>query len=407
MGHRQEPSLAGVRGLDVFAIAGASISGWYPSYKDPAAASPRQPFTTKMEFMLGLYLEYHPWVRGYQRGDMSAAFAQAHKLAVPLGTPYPIAYVDDDAPHEYLPDYVGTLVNGGLLIAEAGRVDEKGRGTALVKANAARRWARLKGGVYWLGTEGTLAPRWHQNLVFLHARQRAFPTFAEIAREIMALWRAGGDIPVGELVDRLGRRWSAAEVEAAAWKIAGDAAAAGCLVVDLAAEPLDLSTPIALLHPDEPPILSDPLPDTLDRSPVGAEAPVHAAEARPGVEQRDDSPLVTHGLPGPTVDASAIAPDDARAAFLRNLAAVTTWRRANRSAPLQATTASTPATCACSSGAPGSTASPPSSRTARIAATARSGPSSAPLSGSSTRARCAPRSPPSTRTWPPNAWPTS
>ncbi len=33
MGDLQTPSLAGVRGLDVFAIAGVSISGWYPSYR--------------------------------------------------------------------------------------------------------------------------------------------------------------------------------------------------------------------------------------------------------------------------------------------------------------------------------------------------------------------------------------
>jgi len=276
-----------------------------------------------MEFMLGLHLEYHPWVRGYQRGDMSVAFARAHKLAAPLGTPYPIAYVVDDAPHDYLPDYVGTLVDGGLLVAEAGRADEKARGPALAKADAARRWTRLKGGAYWLGTEETLAPRRHQNLVFLHARRRAFPTFAEIAPEILALWRAGAGIPVAELVARFSHRWSEAEVEAAAWKIAGDAAAVGHLVVDLVAESLDLSTPIALLHPDESPILPEPLPDTLDRSSVDAEAPIHTSNTWPGMQEHDDSPLVTQDVPGPTVDASAITPDDARAAFLRNLAAVT------------------------------------------------------------------------------------
>ena len=180
-----------------------------------------------------------------------------------------------------------------------------------------------KGGAYWLGTEETLAPRRHQNLVFLHARRRAFPTFAAIAPEILALWRAGAGIPVAELVARFSHRWSEAEVEAAAWKIAGDAAAAGHLVVDLVAEPLDLSTPIALLHPDESPILPEPLPDTLDRSSVDAEAPIHTSDTWPGMQEHDDSPLVTQDVPGPTVDASAITPDDARAAFLRNLAAVT------------------------------------------------------------------------------------
>jgi hypothetical protein len=46
-------------------------------------------------------------------------------LEAPLGTPYAISYAFDDQPHDYLPDYVGTLIGGGLLIAEAGRVAEK------------------------------------------------------------------------------------------------------------------------------------------------------------------------------------------------------------------------------------------------------------------------------------------
>jgi hypothetical protein len=41
------------------------------------------------------------------------------------GTPYRINYVFDGRPREYLPDYVGTLSDGGLLIAEAGRQAEK------------------------------------------------------------------------------------------------------------------------------------------------------------------------------------------------------------------------------------------------------------------------------------------
>ena len=37
-----------------------------------------------------------------------------------MGAPYAISYSFDDRPHVYLPDYVGTLADGGLLIAEAG-----------------------------------------------------------------------------------------------------------------------------------------------------------------------------------------------------------------------------------------------------------------------------------------------
>ena len=142
----------GTPGLDIFKIAGRSISGFLPSFKTGDHSHIRQPFTTQLEERLALYLEYHPHVRTYQRGDASEAFAQARHLHTPLGTPYRIAYLYDGDPHDYLPDFVGTLCDGGLLIAEAGRESEKRKGQALAKAEAAQRLAQLKGGVYWIGT---------------------------------------------------------------------------------------------------------------------------------------------------------------------------------------------------------------------------------------------------------------
>ncbi len=70
----------------------------------------------------------------------------------PTGTPYRINSVFEENPHEYLPDCVGTLCDGRLLIAEAGRESEKRQGPALAKAAAARCLAQLKGGVYWIGS---------------------------------------------------------------------------------------------------------------------------------------------------------------------------------------------------------------------------------------------------------------
>ena len=126
----------------------------------------------------------------YQRGDLSAAFAHAHNLDTPLGTPYAISYAFDNQPHVYLPDYVGTLVGGGLLIAEAGRVDEKSRAQARAKLEAARYLAALKGGTLWIGTDENLSRRRQHNLVFLHARRLEFPTCAEITDHIAELWRS-------------------------------------------------------------------------------------------------------------------------------------------------------------------------------------------------------------------------
>ena len=304
------------QGLDPFKIAGASISGWYPSTK---TASGRHPFTSQLEFALGLYLEYHPLVVSYQRGDLSSAFARAHHLDAPLGTPYAIAYAFGEKPHVYLPDYVGTLVGGGLLVAEAGRVEEKRREQARAKLEAARALTALKGGALWIGTDENLSRRRQQNLVFLHARGLGFPAFTELAEEIGALWRSE-ELPVAEVIARLGGRWSAAEVEAAAWKLVASATARGRLAVDFGEVLLSRGIPIRLLAPEVPPLLPEPLPDHL---PLLA-APAPAADA--GAEQVADDVALTEpprGLPGPTVDASRIEPVARREQFLRNLALVT------------------------------------------------------------------------------------
>src|SRR5947209_1653560 len=114
------------------------------------------PYTSKLEHRLSLYLDYHPHVRTYQRGDATKSFVEAHNLVAPHGTPYRIDYEYDGKPHVYLPDFVGTLCDGKLIIAEAGIEEEKLRGRALAKAEAARRVAKAEGGVYWIGTEKNL-----------------------------------------------------------------------------------------------------------------------------------------------------------------------------------------------------------------------------------------------------------
>src|SRR2546430_1458503 len=221
------PTRPGTPGLDVFKIAGHSISGFVHSFKTGDPRRVRQPFPSRLEEQLSMFLEYHPHVRFYQRGDASPACANTYGLVTELGTPYRINYVFDGKPHEYLPDYVGTLCDGGLLIAEAGRESEKSKGKALVKAEAARRLAQIKGGEYWIGTDLNLSERRHQNWLYLHARRQPFTTFAEIADALLRAWPSGDFRSVNELVRCLGPHWSSAEVEAAVWKLAGDAAAEG------------------------------------------------------------------------------------------------------------------------------------------------------------------------------------
>ena len=97
----------GVRGIDLFKIAGESISGWIPSWKTGEIRPTRQPFCSLMEERLLLYLEYHPQVAWYGRGDISSAFASTYKITTPLPTPYTIDYVFEGNAHVYLPDAIG------------------------------------------------------------------------------------------------------------------------------------------------------------------------------------------------------------------------------------------------------------------------------------------------------------
>src|SRR5258708_6755043 len=144
-----------------------------------------------MEERLLLYLEYHPQVAWYGRGDISVAFASTYKVATPLPTPFTINYLFEGNAHVYLPDAIGQLQGGSLLIAEAGLEHEKRRERNQAKAEAARKVAEQQGGVYWIGTETTLPPQRHANLVFLQARRQPFPTWNELAEALQVVWPWG------------------------------------------------------------------------------------------------------------------------------------------------------------------------------------------------------------------------
>jgi transposase len=312
------PARPGTPGLDVFKIAGASISGYIPSDKTGDRKYIRQPYTSILEQRLSLYLEYHPHVRFYQRGDVSPAFASTHHLNTPFGAPYRISYVYDGKPHEYLPDYVGTLSDGSLLIAEAGQESEKSKGQALAKAEAARRLAQLKGGEYWIGTDQNLSVARHYNLLYLHARRQSFVTYNEIAAILLKDWAWGDLHTVNEFMQRFGSHWSETEVEAAVWKLVGDAAAEGRLLVDLTEVELSRSTPLALLEPGSPPILPDPLPSSLEKAEDESNELLSVRVAS-GNDALEDQGVIL----GPTFDASTLEKEEDRARFHRNLAAVT------------------------------------------------------------------------------------
>jgi len=212
-----------------------------------------------------------------------------------------------DKPHHYLPDAVGMLSNGQPFIAEAGMEDDKRGDRNLAKAEAARRLAHLQQGTFWIGTERTLTKRHHYNLVFLHARRKMFPAFATIAVVVAEVWPWGEMAEVAEVASRLSHQFPVDLVEAAIWKVVGDSAAQGHLLVDLEQFTLDRTLPLALLPPNAPPILPKALPDTLLPEPIQEVATISS-----------DSPRL---VPGPTFDASRL-PEPQREQFHRNLRAV-------------------------------------------------------------------------------------
>jgi hypothetical protein len=239
-----------VDGIDLFKIAGRSISGWIPSFKTDSAKGIRQPFCSQLEERLLLWLEYNPQVVSYARGDIGPPFAATYRVPIPKHAPFAIGYTFEGKPHDYLPDVVGTLTNGTVFIAEAGMEDDKRQDRNLAKAEAARRLARLQQGVYWIATEKTLTRVRHYNLVFLHARRQTFPAFADIALAVQELWPWGEVASIEEIEHRMAQRWPLPLIEATIWKIVADAAARGHLLVDLEKHTLDRKLPLARLSPD-------------------------------------------------------------------------------------------------------------------------------------------------------------
>jgi hypothetical protein len=307
-------SESGIHGIDLFKNAGESISGWIPSWKLDAQKPSRQPFCSLMEERLLMFLEYHPQVVWYGRGDISPTFASTYNITTPLPTPYAINYLFEGNAHVYLPDAIGQLQDGSLLIAEAGMEQEKRRARNQAKAEAARKVAATLGGVYWIGTAAGLLPRRHANLVFLHARRPPFPSFQELAEALQVVWPYGEAACVQEIVARLGERWSQAEKEAAVWKTCADAAACGHLLVDLAQIQLTRLTPLICLAPDFSPILPDPLPSVLESSDG-----LTASKASPVDGEEEQAGKPTDGLS--TFDDSRLD-EKQREHFLRKMRAV-------------------------------------------------------------------------------------
>ncbi|TME02404.1 MAG: hypothetical protein E6I80_20160 [Chloroflexi bacterium] len=141
----------------------------------------------------------------------------------------------------------------------------------------------------------------------MHARRKTFPAFADVAA-VAEIWPWGEVASVEEVASRLEHQFPANLVEAAIWKVVGEAAAQGHLLLDLEQFTLSRTLLLALLHPSASVLVPSPLPDTLLPEPdTQPKAPV------------SHTPLAL--VPGPTFDASRL-PEPQREQFHRNLRAV-------------------------------------------------------------------------------------
>src|SRR5258708_26225764 len=100
-----------------------------------------------------MWLEYHPLVTSYARGDIGPQFAETYRLPTPTHAPFAIGYTFEDKPHPYLPDAVGALATGQPFIAEAGIEEDKTGDRNRAKTEAARRLAYLPQRVFRIGTQ--------------------------------------------------------------------------------------------------------------------------------------------------------------------------------------------------------------------------------------------------------------
>ena len=295
-GRRAEP------GIDVLRVNGAAVQSWYRSFKADGPY-PLIPCSTLAEERLGLYLEYHPEIAYYQRADVKASFLEANGIQARLPVPITIPYFFEGTPHDYFPDFAAIRHDGALVIAEAGLAAQKAQPEARAKAAAAAAFASAEGGEYWLGTEVVIADRRYTNLQLLHAHRGPSQPDAPLLELLERSWTKQ-QLSIRQIVEALGSVHGEELVEAAAWRLVGDACAAGRLVFDLDEFDLSRNVPLRLVPQGGPIVLPPHLPSEL---PDGIAAAGWSSEPLP-LEPADQ-----------TIDPEAIADEARRERFLENL----------------------------------------------------------------------------------------
>ncbi|MBV9132684.1 MAG: hypothetical protein JO318_08290 [Chloroflexi bacterium] len=294
-------SAMGTPSADVFRLVhGRAIIGEYWPEKAGDGHPGRILYASSIDRALGRWLEFHPLVACYQRADLREDQVRAWRLRAPFGPSLPIAYHFDGRELFHFPDYQGRWIDGTPFVADAGSFESQLSGRVLAAAEATRLAMRIAGGRYFVGTETTIAPRLHRNLINLHARRRHHDLnqFELLANQIRSQWIEGGARSIRQVCAApASGTWAEGEMLAAAWKIVADTAASGRLLIigGLDGVELDLDRSLELLSPDVPPIGPESLPDSPQPTPPTPYAVRDVIEAD------------ARGIPGPTIDESELA----------------------------------------------------------------------------------------------------
>jgi hypothetical protein len=284
----------GTSGIQIFKIAGTSISGWVPFWKGDAAGRQAMPFTSEHEYRAALALLFDPRVAYAQRADVSSTFVDAHRLVYRLPSPVAIPYVFDDgglfSEHDYYPDFVGVLTDGSPFLGEAGPARSKSSPEERAKAAAARQLMQNRGGSFFLLTGEALTETRFANYAILRSHFQPVRDYDRIAPEVVRRWRDVEPRSVNEVAALLSPRFDADVVAEVAWRAMCLAAIQGHLVVDLDSEALTADTPVHVLPRTAPMILPPDLPSDL-RAP---------SEPTP-----ETVPVLSHG---PTIDTTSLPP---------------------------------------------------------------------------------------------------
>ena len=203
---------SGTPSADVFRLVhGRAIIGEYWFEKAGDGRPGRILHASSVDRALGLWLEFHPLVVCYQRADLRDDQLAAWRLSAPFGANLPIAFHSEGHEPFHYPDYQGHCMDGTPFVADAGTFESLVSGRVLAAAEATRLAMRIAGGRYFIGTETTISPRLHWNLMNLHARRRHHdPERLEaLADEIRHYWLQGRSRSIREVAASIaGGRWA-------------------------------------------------------------------------------------------------------------------------------------------------------------------------------------------------------